>query len=464
MPAMASPSAGENGAHDEVAYPAMPERVVGVLATLADAGHEAALVGGSVRDLVLGDVPADNWDVATSAIPEQVVALFPGATWQNRFGTVTVGANPAVEITSYRAEGEYADRRRPTEVRFGVTLDEDLARRDFTINAMAWLPTDLAARRGRLVDPFGGRRDLADRLLRAVGEPLDRFAEDALRLVRAARFAGRFGLRIDPATEAAIVDLAPTVASVSQERIRDELLRMLALDLTPSGALGLLERLGLLAVVMPELTALRDVPQSKAIPGDALDHTLRAVDAAPPEPEPVLRLTALLHDLGKATTLRDGHFIGHERVGAELAAVVLRRLRVARATADRVLGAIRHHMYDYDPSWTDAAVRRFIRRLHGVDREILFALRRADNVASGVAAAGDANQAELEERIAQQLAAEPGLLVHRRLAIDGNDLQRELDLPPGPEIGEILDRLTELVIDDPALNERSLLLDLARRR
>ena len=324
MPAMASPSAGENGAHDEVAYPAMPERVVGVLATLADAGHEAALVGGSVRDLVLGDVPADNWDVATSAIPEQVVALFPGATWQNRFGTVTVGANPAVEITSYRAEGEYADRRRPTEVRFGVTLDEDLARRDFTINAMAWLPTDLAARRGRLVDPFGGRRDLADRLLRAVGEPLDRFAEDALRLVRAARFAGRFGLRIDPATEAAIVDLAPTVASVSQERIRDELLRMLALDLTPSGALGLLERLGLLAVVMPELTALRDVPQSKAIPGDALDHTLRAVDAAPPEPEPVLRLTALLHDLGKATTLRDGHFIGHERVGAELAAVVLR--------------------------------------------------------------------------------------------------------------------------------------------
>ena len=463
MRGMASRSAGDPGQPEELAHPALPERVVGVLATLADAGHEAALVGGSVRDLVLGDAPPDNWDVATSAVPEEVAALFPGATWENRFGTVTVGAHPAVEITSFRAEGDYADRRRPSEVRFGVTLDEDLARRDFTINAMAWLPIDLAAGRGRLVDPLGGRRDLAARLLRSVGEPRDRFAEDALRLVRAARFAGRFGMRIDPATEAAIVELAPTVASVSQERIRDELLRMLSLDVAPSGALLLMERLGLLRIVLPELEALRGVPQSKALPGDALDHTLRAVDAAPAEPQPVLRVTALLHDLGKATTQRNGHFIGHEKVSADLAAGVLRRLRVPRATAERVVGAIRHHMYDYDPAWTDAAVRRFIRRLDGVDRDLLFALRRVDNAASGVGASGDTNQAELDGRITAQLAAEPELLVHRRLAIDGHDLQRELGLEPGPEIGQTLARLTELVIDDPALNERSVLLDLARR-
>jgi len=464
MPGMASPSAGDPGERDELPHPVLPERVVGVLRSLADAGHEAALVGGSVRDLVLGQAPPDNWDVATSALPEQVVALFAGATWENRFGTVTIGAHPAVEITSYRAEGDYADRRRPSDVRFGVTLDEDLARRDFTINAMAWLPTDLGAVTGRLVDPFGGRQDLADRLLRAVGAPRDRFAEDALRLVRAARFAGRFGLSLDPATEAAIVELAPTVASVSQERIRDELFRMLSLDPAPSGALRLMERLGLLRVVLPELAVLRGVPQEKALPGDALDHTLRAVDAAPTEPEPDLRLAALLHDLGKATTLRDGHFIGHEKVGAELAASVMRRLRVPRATADRVVGAIRHHMYDYDPAWTDAAVRRFIQRLHRVDRSLLFALRRVDNAASGVGAAGDANQAELEGRMAAQLAAEPGLLVHRRLAIDGHDLQRELGMEPGPQIGETLERLTELVIDDPALNQRSVLLDLARQR
>ena len=460
MQGMTSPPADDQ----ELSYPALPERVVHVLGTLADAGHEVALVGGSVRDQVLDGHAAGDWDVATSAHPEQVAGLFAGATWENRFGTVTVGARPAVEITSYRTEGDYADRRRPNDVRFGVSLDEDLARRDFTINAMAWVPIDLAAGRGRLVDPFGGRRDLADGLLRSVGAPRERFAEDALRLVRAARFAGRFGLRIDSATEAAIVELAPTVETVSQERVRDELLRILTLDRVPSRALLLLERLGLLGVVLPELAALRGIPQSKALPGDALDHTLRAVDAAPTASDPALRLAALLHDLGKATTLRDGHFFGHEKVGADLAAEVLRRLRIPRVLADRVVGAVRHHMYDYEPAWTDTAVRRFVRRLHGVDRELLFDLRRADNAASGVGPAGSTNQAELEGRIAEQLAAQPGLLVHRRLAIDGHDLQRELGMQPGPEVGALLERLTELVLDDPALNERSTLLQLARQR
>jgi hypothetical protein len=162
--------------------------------------------------------------------------------------------------------------------------------------------------------------------------------------------------------------------------------------------------------------------------------------------------------------MRDGHFIGHEEVGADLAADVLRRLRMPRARADRIVGAIRHHMYDYSGEWTDAAVRRYIRRLDGVDRDLLFALRRADNVASGVGAIGEANQAELESRIAAELEREPGLLVHRRLAIDGDDLQRELGLAPGPELGAILERLTELVLEDPSRNERATLLDLARAR
>ena len=241
-------------------------------------------------------------------------------------------------------------------------------------------------------------------------------------------------------------------------------MRILALDAAPSGAIGILERLGLLVVILPELAALRGVPQSKAVPGDALDHSLAAVDAAAATDPPALRLAALLHDLGKATTLRDGHFIGHEQVSAELAATVLQRLRVPRALTDRVVGAIRHHMYDYDSAWTDAAVRRFVRRLDGVDRDLLFALRRADNAASGVGPAGDANQDELEARIAEQLEAEPALLVDRRLAIDGHDLQRELGMPPGPEIGAVLDRLTEIVLDDPTQNRRDILLDHARRR
>ena len=452
------------GMSGELVFPDLPERVRHVLATLAQAGQEVALVGGVVRDRLLGLEHRGEWDAATAARPEEIVALFDGATWENRFGTVTIGANPAVEVTSYREEGAYRDRRRPSDVRFGVTLTEDLARRDFTINAMAWLPTDLDAGRGSLVDPFGGRDDLEARVLRAVGEPRERFAEDALRLIRAARFAGRFELSIDPPTEQAIRELALTVASVSAERVRDELLRILADDPAPSRAIGLLERLGLLAVVLPELAALRGVPQAKPVRGDALDHSLRAVDASPPAHPPVLRLAALLHDLGKAETLRDGHFIGHEKVSYRLASEVLHRLRVPRVLAEPVVGAVRHHMYEYSPAWTDAAVRRFVRRLDEVDRDLLFALRRADNAASGVGPAGEANQAEFEARIAEQVAAEPGLLVERRLAIDGHDLQRELGMVPGPEIGAVLDRLTELVLDDPSQNRRDILLERARQR
>ena len=441
-------------------FPDLPNAVRRVLATIAAAGHEVALVGGSVREPLLGIRHRGDWDAATSAHPDQVAALFPDASWENRFGTVTVAGPPAVEVTSYRAEGGYRDRRRPDEVSFGVSLEEDLARRDFTVNAIAWVPADVAAGTGTLHDPFDGRADLAARLLRTVGDPRARFEEDALRLVRAGRFAGRFEMTIDPATEAAAIELAPSAATVSGERVRDELTRILELDPKPSRALGILERLGILRVIVPEVAALRGVPQSKAVPGDALDHTLAAVDAAPPE----VRLAALLHDIGKATTLRDGHFIGHDTVGADLAVQVLQRLRVPTAPAARITGAIRHHMYDYDAAWTDAAVRRFIRRTAQVDRRLLFDLRRADNAASGVGAIGEENQAQLESRIIEQLARQPDLLMHRRLAIDGHDLQSELGMRPGPDIGAVLDRLTEAVLDDPSLNRRETLLELARER
>lgn len=446
----------------EVVIEGLPSGVTEALGALAAAGHEAVLVGGCVRDTLLG-LAVDDWDAATSAPPEAIMAALPGSRWENRFGTVTVVGPPAIQVTAYRTEGGYRDRRRPDLVRFGASLEEDLSRRDFTINAMAWVPMDLGAAKGRLVDPFGGSRDLADRVLRAVGDPRQRFAEDALRLLRGARLAARFDLRIDPDTEAAIVELAPTVAGVSGERVRDELLRILA-DPAPSAGIGLLERLGLLRVILPELAALRGVPQAKATPGDALDHTLRAVDAAGADADPDLRLAALLHDLGKATTLRDGHFIGHESVGASLAEVVLRRLRLPRERVERIVGVIGQHMYDYDSTWTDAAVRRFIRRTSGVDRELLFALRRVDNLASGVGPAGEVVQAELERRIGEQVDREPGLLVGRRLAIDGHDLQRELGLPPGPAIGELLDHLTELVLEDPSRNDPATLIRLARQR
>jgi tRNA nucleotidyltransferase (CCA-adding enzyme) len=447
---------------DVLTYRGLPADVERVLATLSSAGHEVALVGGSVRDALLAGVEhAGDWDAATSDRPEEVAALFVDATWENRFGTVTVAGAPAVEVTSYRTEAGYRDRRRPDDVRFGASLAEDLARRDFTVNAVAWVPADLEGGVGHVVDPFGGRHDLAAGILRTVGDPRQRFGEDALRLIRAARFAGRFEMTIDPDTEAAIRELAPTAGGVSAERIRDELLRILRAEV-PSRAIRIMERLGLLSVILPEVAALRGVPQAKLVPGDALDHTLAAVDAVPGGDHPSARLAALLHDIGKATTLAGGHFIGHDRVGAEMAAEVLERLRVPGWEAAEVTHAVRHHMYAYDESWTDSAVRRFIRRLEPIGTALLFALRRADNVASGVRAEGESNQAELERRIAEELEHRPDLLIGNRLAIDGNDIQRELGLEPGPRIGLILDRLMDRVLDDPSLNDRPVLLRLAR--
>jgi tRNA nucleotidyltransferase (CCA-adding enzyme) len=442
----------------------LPSAVAGVLARLTDAGHQAALVGGSLRDLLRGGSPGD-WDVATSAPPEQVAGLFPGATWENPFGTVTVRAQPGpvtVEVTTFRVEAGYRDQRRPDEVRWGGSLEEDLSRRDFTINAIGWIPQDLAARRGVLVDPYGGAADLEQGLLRAVGDPGQRFSEDALRLLRAVRFATRFQLELDSATEEALRRHAAAASTLSGERIRDELLRILAADspaAPPSNAFVLMERLGLLAVVLPELQALRGLPQSKALPGDALDHSLRTADALSAG-DPYLRLFGLLHDVGKATTLGDGHFIGHETVGAQMVEAILRRLHAPRLEVARGRLLVRHHMFAYGSEWTDGAIRRFIRRVGAPALADLFALRAADDVASGVDEAQRGSLDELRARVGVELATSP--LHAGQLAVRGDDLFSELGVQPGPIVGKLLAELLEDVLDDPYRNERGALLDLAR--
>lgn len=441
----------------------LPAGVARVLDGLARAGAEAVLVGGCVRDLLRGSVPGD-WDVATSAPPEEVVRCFDATSWRNPFGTVTVRQpdGGAVEVTTYRVEGAYHDRRRPQAVRWGTSLEEDLARRDFTINAMAWRALEpVAAGRvtGRLIDPHGGARDLDDGVLRAVGDPQERLAEDALRMLRAVRFATRFGLRLQEETAAAVRRHAPHAARLSGERVRDELVRIVGNPAPPSRAVRLMEELGLLPVLLPELAALRGVPQAKAVPGDALDHSLRTVDALPPS-DPILRLAGLLHDLGKATTLANGHFIGHEREGAVLAERVAGRLRLPHEDVERVVRLVRHHMFAYTPDWTDAAVRRFIRRAGPDLLPDLFALRRADDRASGLGDDAAAALDELERR-AGRLAADP--IATRELAVDGGDLMRELRIPPGPTIGRLLRQLLEAVVEDPTLNRREALLVLARK-
>jgi len=436
---------------------AVPFGVRALIDRLADAGHAAHVVGGSLRDLLLGREPVD-WDMATDARPDRLVELFPGSVYENRFGTVAVRRTTEVfEVTTFRLEHDYADFRRPHRVEFGDDLEADLARRDFTVNAMAWGrgPADGT---NTLVDPFGGRDDLAARTLRAVGDPGARFREDALRMLRAVRLAATLGFAIEPATLAAIRANATLVGHLSGERIGAELEKLLAAP-RPSVGLAISQRTGLLAAISPELAAQRGIGQNKLPDEDLWDHTLRAVDAAPAE-RPVVRLAALVHDIGKPATLADGHFPHHDTVGADLADALLRRLRSPRASADAVVHLVRHHMFTVDPDATDAAVRRFIKRIGAENLDAQFALRRADDIGSGVDPDDPATLA-FRARIDRELhAAHP--LDRTALAVDGDDLMAELPLTPGPRLGRVIEQLLDRVIADPALNDRGSLLLLAQ--
>ena len=441
---------------------AVPDHVLAILRTLWSSGHAAYVVGGSVRDIAIGRVP-DDWDLTTDALPERVQAIFPGAVYENRFGTVAVrgATGRPVEITTFRVDHDYADFRRPHRVEFGDTIEADLARRDFTVNAMAWGATAGGPADGdepHIVDPHDGLADAEAGLLRAVGDPRTRFEEDALRMVRAVRLAATLGFGVEAGTLAGIQARSSLVAHLSGERIAAELDRLLAAE-QPSIGLRLMSDTDLLAPISPILAAQRGVPQNKIEGEDLWDHTLRAVDAARPD-RPVVRLAALLHDIGKPSTLADGHFIGHDAAGADLADAFLERLRSPRAVRERVVHLVRQHMFSYESNWSDAAVRRFILKIGQDAIEELFELREADSVGSGLPA--DAGQlAELRARVQAQLEAEAVLDLHG-LAIDGSDLIEALGVPPGPTLGRILDDLLERVIADPALNDRPTLLLLAQ--
>jgi tRNA nucleotidyltransferase (CCA-adding enzyme) len=440
---------------------AIPDPVRSLLRSLWDAGQAAYVVGGSLRDAALGR-PAADWDLASDARPDRLVELFPGSVYENRFGTVAVRRDGEVyEITTFRSDHDYADFRRPHRIEFGDTVELDLARRDFTVNAMAWGAR--AGERPSLVDPYEGLADVDRRVIRAVGDPATRFREDALRMVRAVRLAAILGFGMDPATRDALQEHAGLVEHLSGERIAAELDKILTAP-TPSVGLRLLEETGLLAPISGELARQRGIPQNK-VPGEDLwDHTMRTVDAAPAD-RPIVRLAALVHDIGKPATFADGHFLGHDATGATLAAAFLDRLHAPKSVRDRVVDLVRHHMFSYEPNWSDAAVRRFIGKLQSLGPgtlDELLILREADNVGSGLPA--DAGRlGELRARIAAELAADV-VLDRRGLAIDGEDLKTELGLGEGPLLGRILDDLLERVIVDPALNTRPTLLLLAQAR
>lgn len=428
---------------------------------------ELVVVGGAVRDELLGRPHAD-WDLATNLMPQAVMARARAAGLRAiptglQHGTVTVMLEERpVEVTTFRSDGAYLDGRRPESVVLGVSLEEDLSRRDFTINAMA-----LPLRGGGLVDPFGGRADLASRRIRAVGDPLRRFAEDGLRTLRACRFAAQLGFEVDAATLAAIPPRLDVARKVAVERVFIELTKLLC-GTEPARGLDLLARTGLLDLWMAELRPMIGCLQNRHHRFDVWTHALEAVRLVPADP--AMRWAALLHDAGKPGTRAVGEdgqarFHGHEAKSLEWASAILDRLKAGHALRRETLALVRHHGTHPLADWSGAAGRRFLRRLaeDGLDLHRWAAFRLADQRAKGLEVeARERDHAAILARMEALAASTPPLEV-KALALDGAALMRLAGRGGGPWLGTLQRQLLEAVIEDPALNLPEALADRARQ-
>lgn len=430
---------------------AVPPLIARACEILSDAGFQAYVVGGAIRDSLLGLEPTD-WDIATDARPEQVEAVFDRAIPTGKeFGTITVilEGNP-VEITTMRRDGPYSDGRRPDYIILTDRLKEDLSRRDFTVNALAYDPQTK-----RIIDPFQGRWHLRRRILATVGDPEDRFREDPLRMLRLVRFQSTLGFKIDKKTRLSLPGLARLIAKVSPERILSELNRTL-LGRELFQGLQTLFTGGLMEHILPELSAGHTVSPGPSHPYDLLGHAMAAAHYAPPVLE--LRWAALLHDVGKLETLKRDH----ARISAQWAEDILRRLHGSNSLIHKVSTLIAHHMFSVHPHSSDREIRRFLAAVGTQTAFELVKLRQADMAGMNadprmIIDFGQSLEARFKELLTQKQA-----LGIRDLAVDGHDLMQALDLNPGPLVGEILRRLLEQVLEDPSLNQREQLLELAR--
>ena len=440
----------------------VPPTVQDLCVTLRDAGFRAWVVGGCTRDLLLGrDV--HDWDLATDALPEEVSRVFRRVVPTGiQHGTVTVMVGKeGFEVTTLRGDGAYSDGRRPDSVTFVRDLHEDLARRDFTMNAIAFDPLT-----GTLSDPFDGQSDLGAKLIRAVGDPSERFNEDGLRVMRAARFCSTLAFDIEPGTLLGMAAATDTLRRVSAERIRDELLKTLGGPIPSRGLRAMLDT-GVLGVVLPEVLPMVGCEQNRYHAFDVWDHTLACVDAC--KPDTVLRFAVLLHDVGKPETrehsekTNDFTFYHHEVAGADTAARIATRLKLSGEERARVVHVVRQHLIPYEDDWSDAAVRRWVRRVDPSRVADVLEVANADAMGKGV---DPQSQLELLARLGARvnaLAAEGMALSARDLAVDGRDIMSALGLAPGPWVGKVLAHLVELVVDDPSVNEPERLLDHARQ-
>lgn len=438
------------------------------------AGFEAYLVGGAVRDIFLKK-DASDWDVATNATPQDVIKLFKFVIPTGiEHGTVTVHfKNHEIEVTTFRTETGYSDGRHPDTVNYAATIEEDLSRRDLTINAIAVNLKD-----GKITDPFGGQKDIKNRIIRTVGNPHSRFMEDGLRPVRALRFAAQLNFEIEKNTfeEISNAEVINKVSSISVERFRDELLKMMKAE-KPSIGLKAMEETGILNIFIPEFNCCRNCSQSDDRGYhifDVMDHNLYACDGAPKE-KTLVRIAALFHDIGKPASKTEKsdngftiyNFYNHERFSAQITRKILINLKFSNADTERVCHLIENHMFHYESNWTDAAIRRFLVKVGYENVEDLIDLRLADMY-------GKYNEPvrlhdspacdlliEFQERI-EKVHNENNALSLKDLAVNGKDLI-QAGIPAGKMLGNILNELFESVLEDPSLNTKEKLLEIASK-
>ena len=443
----------------------IPDEVKSIINKLKKKNYEAYVVGGCVRDLLQNKEPND-WDVTTNARPEEIQKIFPNSFYENRFLTVTVqteSQNPnlkEIEITTYRSEAKYTNKRHPDEINFAKTLEEDLARRDFTVNAMA---IDLLAnseqRTFKITDLFNGQDDLKNKIIRAVGNPEQRFNEDSLRMLRAARLATVLDFTIEEKTKQAIKKLSSQLKLISQERIRDELIKII-MDKRASEGIELLRTLNLLKYIIPEMEEGYGVGQNKHHIYECYEHNLRSLDyTAKNNFNKHVRIAAFFHDIGKPRTKQgNGHdstFYNHEVIGSKMTKQILERLKFSQKDVEKITKLVRYHLFYYNvDEVTDSSVRRLVRQVGLENMEELLQLRMADRIGSGVVKAEPYKLRHLKYVI-EKVSQDP--ISVKTLKISGDDVMNILQIKPGPKVGQILDILLEYVLDDPKKNKKEFL-------
>jgi poly(A) polymerase/tRNA nucleotidyltransferase (CCA-adding enzyme) len=444
----------------------IPKEVKTVIEKLEKKGFEAYAVGGCVRDFLLDKEPED-WDIATSAKPEEIQKIFPENFYENRFFTVTVRTGSKkpklgeIEITTFRSEAKYTDKRHPDEIKFAKTIEEDLARRDFTINAIA-LKTEKS--KFNFIDPFNGQEDLKNRTIRAVGSADERFREDALRMVRAIRFAATLSAvgkdwEIEEKTRQAIKKNSIGLKVISQERIRDEIMKIIMSEKAAQG-IELLRELGLMKYIIPELEEGYGVGQNKHHIYECYDHNLRSLGfAAKKKFNKYVRIAALLHDIGKPRSKSgqgpDATFYNHEVIGAKMADKILNRLKFPKKDIEKIVKLVRYHLFYYNvEEVSESSVRRLVSQVGTENMEELLQVRMADRIGSGVPKAEPYKLRHLKY-IIEKVSLDP--ISVKMLKISGNDVMKILGIQPGPKVGQTLDILLGQVLSDPKKNKKEYL-------